>query len=152
MLTDWIARQIRGAPTQALPRDLIADAQVCASRSDLILHMPRRGRVGLLGAPDLAEEITAISAPLELLVLERDLAEWSQSASFDWLYLDAPDMSAAMRGAARLLKPGGYLIAHAFADKRRAAIVNFMCEARWPLAWWAFDADARYDVALRKPE
>lgn len=83
---------------------------------------------------------------------------------FDWIYIDSErshgGVSEAARAAATALKPGGYLVFSNFAhvDPRLVrfgvmrAVSDFMIETGWEMAYFAFDRDALYDVALRKPE
>lgn len=84
-------------------------------------------------------------------------------ATFDWIYVDADhSYEGALRDAracAPKLKPGGYLVFNDFAHIDpglgrygvHRAVVDFMLEAQWPLAYFGFQTSALYDVALRKP-
>lgn len=84
-------------------------------------------------------------------------------ASLDWAYIDADHSeTGALRDAratAPKIKPGGLIVFNDFAhiDPRlgrygvHAAVVRFMTEARWPMAYFAYEGDGLYDVALRRP-
>jgi hypothetical protein len=61
--------------------------------------------------------------------------------------------------AAPKVKSGGFLVFNDFAhiDRRlgrsgvHRAAVEFATERGWPFAWWAYEGDGLYDVALRRP-
>lgn len=84
-------------------------------------------------------------------------------AHFDWVYVDAGhDYDSAIgdaRASAPKVKPGGYLVFNDFAHVDpelgrygvHRAVVDFCLEAGWPLAFFALDGAALYDVALRRP-
>ncbi len=85
-------------------------------------------------------------------------------AHFDWIYVDAGhDYDSALgdaRASAPKVKPGGYLVFNDFAHVDpelgrygvHRAVVDFCLEAGWPLAFFALDGAALYDVALRRPD
>lgn len=83
--------------------------------------------------------------------------------TFDWVYIDADHSYAGTTrdafAAAAKVKPGGYLVFNDFAHLDphlgaygvHRAVVEFAIAKDWPLAWFAFDGDALYDVALQRP-
>jgi len=83
---------------------------------------------------------------------------------FDWIYVDAGhSYSAVMADAlasAPKVKPGGYLAFNDFAHIDpflgrygvHRAVIDFAMQMRWPIAFFAFQQYAIYDVALRKPK
>lgn len=84
--------------------------------------------------------------------------------SFDWIYVDADhSYEGALRDArasSAKLKPGGYLVFNDFAiiDPHlghygvHRAVLQFINEVRWPMAYFALEPYALYDVAFRKPQ
>jgi hypothetical protein len=84
-------------------------------------------------------------------------------AYFDWIYVDTDHSYDATitdaRASAPKVRPDGYLVFNDFAhiDPEvgrygvHRAVVDFAIEARWPMAFLAYDNCALYDVALRKP-
>jgi SAM-dependent methyltransferase len=81
---------------------------------------------------------------------------------FDWIYIDADHSYAGVvrdtAASAAKLKPGGYLVFNDFAHIDpllgrygvHQAVVEFALAQRWPMAFFAFNGAALYDVALRK--
>jgi SAM-dependent methyltransferase len=84
-------------------------------------------------------------------------------AHFDWIYVDADHSYAGVArdaaASAAKLKPGGYLIFNDFAHIDpfvgrygvHRAVIEFAIAHRWPMAFFAFNPAALYDVALQKP-
>ena len=82
---------------------------------------------------------------------------------FDWVYIDADHSYAGTSrdafAAAPKVKHGGYLVFNDFAhlDPQlgaygvHRAVVEFAIAKDWPFAWFAYDANALYDVALQRP-
>jgi hypothetical protein len=82
---------------------------------------------------------------------------------FDWVYIDADHSFAGTsrdaRAAAPKVKPGGYLVFNDFAHLDpylgaygvHRAVVEFAIARDWPFAWFAYDGNALYDVALQRP-
>ncbi|MGI9407860.1 MAG: class I SAM-dependent methyltransferase [Hyphomicrobiaceae bacterium] len=83
---------------------------------------------------------------------------------FDWIYIDGDhsyeSVLADARTSAPKIKPGGYIVFNDFAHidpslgrygVHRAA-VDFALEKDWPLALFAYQNSALYDVAFQKPE
>ena len=82
---------------------------------------------------------------------------------FDWIYIDADHSYEAVmrdaRVAAAKVKPGGYLVFNDFAHVDpylgaygvHRAVIDFATEQEWGFAWFAFEPNALYDVALRRP-
>ena len=82
---------------------------------------------------------------------------------FDWIYIDADHSYAGTlkdaRASASKLKPGGFMVFNDFAhiDLKlgrygvHRAVSDFMRQEKWPMCLFAFDTNALYDVALRKP-
>lgn len=151
-MPDWlrrIGRTARAVATPAstsppMPRELIAECRVCANRDDLVLHMPRGGRVAEVGVQRglFSRHILAVSDPhqldlidLDFSLLEPDVRADSRAvmhqgdsaamlasfadATFDWIYIDADHSyegcARDARAAAPKLKPGGYLLFNDFA-------------------------------------
>jgi hypothetical protein len=85
-------------------------------------------------------------------------------ASFDWIYIDADHSYAGVRRdaavAAEKVRPGGFLVFNDFAHADpylgaygvHRAVVEFAVERKWPLVWLAYEPNALYDVALKRPE
>lgn len=82
---------------------------------------------------------------------------------FDWIYVDGDHSyqgaGGDARAAANKVKPGGYLVFNDFAHAdpylgaygvHRAA-VEFAVTHGWTFAWWAYEPNGLYDVALRRP-
>jgi len=84
-------------------------------------------------------------------------------AYFDWIYIDADHSYkgtiADARASAPKVKPLGYLVFNDFAhiDPEAGrygvhrAVVDFAIEGNWPMAFFAYNNIALYDVALQKP-
>lgn len=84
-------------------------------------------------------------------------------ASFDWIYIDADHSYEGCArdavAAAPKVKPGGFLVFNDFAhlDTKlgvygvHRAVTKFARDYRWPFAFWAYQVDGLYDVALKKP-
>lgn len=82
---------------------------------------------------------------------------------FDWIYIDADhSYDGVLRDsevAARKVKPGGYLVYNDFAHVDpflgsygvHRAVVGFATANRWPFAWIAYEPNALYDVAIKRP-
>jgi SAM-dependent methyltransferase len=88
----------------------------------------------------------------------------ARPSSFDLVYVDADHSYRAVvediRLAAPLVKPGGLLAFNDFARIVRPglgqfgvhqAVCEFMVAERWPMAFFAMNGEALYDVALRRP-
>lgn len=84
---------------------------------------------------------------------------------FDWIYIDGDHSYAAVcadiRAAVPKLRPGGILIFNDFARfihpgfgtfGVHKAVCEFVRDHQWPVVYWAFNGDALYDVALRRPD
>jgi len=84
-------------------------------------------------------------------------------AYFDWVYIDADHSYAGVKrdanAAAAKVKPGGYLVFNDFAHVDPSlgtygvhrAVVEFATINGWSFAWLAYQKNALYDVALRRP-
>ena len=82
---------------------------------------------------------------------------------FDWIYIDAdhsyPGCLADAQAASVKVKPGGYLVFNDFAHTDlehgrygvHRAVTQFAVDNDWPFAWWAYERNGLYDVALRRP-
>ncbi len=82
---------------------------------------------------------------------------------FDWIYIDADHSYSGVRrdiqAASDKVRPGGFLVFNDFAHVDpylgaygvHRAVIEFAVERQWPLAWWAYDPNALYDVALQRP-
>jgi predicted O-methyltransferase YrrM len=85
-------------------------------------------------------------------------------AHFDWIYVDGDHSYEGVirdaNAAAHKVKPGGYLVFNDFAHIDpylgtygvHRAVVDFAVAQQWAFAWLAYQPDALYDVALRRPE
>lgn len=85
-------------------------------------------------------------------------------ASMDWIYIDGDHSYAAVvadaAAAATKVRPGGYLVFNDFAHADpflgqyglHRAVVEFALREQWPFVFLAYEANALYDVALRRPE
>lgn len=81
----------------------------------------------------------------------------------DWIYIDGDHSyegtSTDAREAAEKVKPGGYLVFNDFAHADpylgaygvHRAVVEFAVTRGWKFAWWAYEPNALYDVALQRP-
>jgi hypothetical protein len=82
---------------------------------------------------------------------------------FDWIYIDGDHSYEGASGDARVaaakVKPGGYLVFNDFAHADpylgaygvHRAVVGFAVARGWKFAWWAYEPNALYDVALQRP-
>ena len=88
-----------------------------------------------------------------------------EDESFDWVYIDADHTYAGVKKDIELamgkVKPGGYLVFNDFARINRdgygtfgvhQAVCEFINAHQWPMAYFCFQGEALYDVALKKPE
>jgi SAM-dependent methyltransferase len=84
---------------------------------------------------------------------------------FDWAYIDGDHSYAAVRAdieaAWSKVRPGGLLIFNDFARYNHPgfgafgvhkAVCEFVRDRRWPVVFWAFNGEALYDIALRRPD
>jgi hypothetical protein len=84
---------------------------------------------------------------------------------FDWVYIDGDHSYAAVRAdidaAWSKVRPGGLLIFNDFARYNHPgfgtfgvhkAVCEFVRDRRWPVVFWAFNGEALYDVAIRRPD
>jgi Methyltransferase domain len=134
-----LARSLRSEPySRALTPELVAGCVFCASRFEMIGHLPKGGRVIELGTyeGDFARRILDIAAPRELHLVDIDYTPFNPAGLtgpevtrheglthaviagfpdgyFDWIYIDAQhDYDGVMRDARAAMpkvKPGGYL-------------------------------------------
>ena len=82
---------------------------------------------------------------------------------FDWIYIDGDHSYEGARRdaviAAAKVKPGGHLVFNDFAHADpylgaygvHRAVTEFAVNRRWKFVWWAYEPNALYDVALRRP-
>jgi len=82
---------------------------------------------------------------------------------FDWIYIDGDHSYEGASGDARVaaskVKPGGYLVFNDFAHADpylgaygvHRAVVEFAVKQGWRFAWWAYEPNGLYDVALQRP-
>lgn len=176
-------------PAQHVPRHLLDGARICASRYELLTRLPRGGIVAELGTQrgHFARAIMATSQPKELHLVDVDYTDFDARGlsaptvirhvgrsddviasfppdHFDWIYVDADHsyrgVTSDAHAAAKVLKPGGYLVFNDFAHVDpylgrygvMRAVTDFMIESGWEMAYFALEPNALYDVALRKPE
>jgi predicted O-methyltransferase YrrM len=86
------------------------------------------------------------------------------SCYFDWIYIDADHSYAGClkdaRASADKIRPGGYMVFNDFAhiDPHlgrygvKRAVMDFIHQNRWRVAFLALDAHGLYDIALTKPD
>jgi hypothetical protein len=82
---------------------------------------------------------------------------------FVWIYIDGDHSyegaSRDARAAATKVKPGGHLVFNDFAHADpylgaygvHRAVTEFAVTRGWTFAWWAYEPNGLYDVALRRP-
>jgi len=82
---------------------------------------------------------------------------------FDWIYIDGDHSyggaSGDARAAATKVKPGGHLVFNDFAHADpylgaygvHRAVAEFAVTRGWKFAWWAYEPNGLYDVALQRP-
>ena len=128
----------------SLPADLVGDCRMCATREDLLNHLPKGAVVAELGTETgkFAREILDRTAPERLHLIDIDFSKTDPAvmrdprvtchngltyatlgqfpdAHFDWIYVDADHSYAGVMRDARAsmpkLKPGGYLVFNDFA-------------------------------------
>jgi SAM-dependent methyltransferase len=131
-------------PPPALPMELIAQCRMCASRDQLVEHLPKLGRIAELGTArgDFARHILAVCDPAKLHLIDIDLSMVDAQVAadprvvatrgyshdviasfpdghFDWIYVDADHsyagVSRDIAAAAPKVKPGGFLVFNDFA-------------------------------------
>lgn len=95
--------------------------------------------------------------------LSHQVLERFPDSHFDWIYIDGDHSYAGVlrdaEAAARKVKPGGYLVFNDFAHADpflgtygvHRAVVSFAISRAWPFSWIAYDPNALYDVALKRP-
>ena len=134
---------VKGQSSMAIPPELLADCRVCASRNELVSHLPRGGRVAEVGTyrGQFARHILACGpAELHLIDIDFSLLDPAVAADarvamhrglshemlaqfpddhFDWIYIDGDHSyvgaSRDARMAATKVKPGGHLVFNDFA-------------------------------------
>jgi hypothetical protein len=134
----------RGQKSAQLPASLIDGCQLCASRYDLIEHLPSGGVIAEVGTDSgrFARKILDICNPERLHLIDLDFSRLDPTVAqdsrvslhrgashealktfpdgiLDWIYIDADhSFSAVARDAAvaaSKVKPGGYLVFNDFA-------------------------------------
>lgn len=177
-----------GGPSPLVPSHLLTECRVCASREELLRHMPKGAMVAEVGVEHgiFSRRILDETSPAALHLVDLDFGALDPSlprdprvtmhtgfshevlaafpnAHFDWIYIDADHSYAGVRRDAQVasakVKPGGYLVFNDFAHMDpylgaygvHRAVVEFAVERDWPFAWWAYQPNALYDVALRRP-
>jgi SAM-dependent methyltransferase len=134
---------VKGQRSMAIPPELLADCRVCASRNELVSHLPRGGRVAEVGTyrGQFARHILACE-PAELHLIDIDFSSVDPAVvadarvamhrglshemlaqfpddHFDWIYVDGDHSyegaSRDARVAATKVKPGGHLVFNDFA-------------------------------------
>ncbi len=179
----------RGEPSPRLPAHLLEACKMCASRNDMLLDLPKHGRVAEIGTDKgtFARRILKRNEPAELHIVDIDISQLSRDVAvnpkvkvhvgrsteviggfpndhFDWIYIDADHSFAGgladAEAASEKVKPGGYLVFNDFAHTDlehgrygvHRAVTQFAVEKDWPFAWWAYEPNGLYDVALRRPK
>lgn len=134
----------RGAPSGDLPKGLLADCRLCASRYELVTALPRGGRIAEIGTDkgEFAQHILATCDPVSLHLVDLDFSALTPALRqdvrvqlhdglshevlaafpddyFDWVYIDADHSYAGVtrdaNAAASKVKPGGFLVFNDFA-------------------------------------
>jgi predicted O-methyltransferase YrrM len=132
---------------QASPRltpELVAECRVCASRAELLKHLPHGARVAEVGVEHgyFSQRILSATDPTELHLIDLDFGKLDPllkrdprvhfhkgfshevlasfpDASFDWIYIDADHSYEGVRRdaevAASKVRPGGFLVFNDFA-------------------------------------
>ncbi len=173
-------------PSPRLPASAFAEARLMASREALIASLPKGGRVLEIGTDrgDFARKILALAEPESLSVIDIDYSRFddrlradpritclkgaAQSVlagfephHFNWIYVDAShtyaDVKADARAAARVVRPGGYLVFNDFAHIDpflgrygvHRAVSEFILESGWQIHAMSYDPHGLYDLALR---
>ena len=84
-------------------------------------------------------------------------------AHFDWIYIDADHSYEGVlrdaNAAATKVKSGGFLVFNDFAHADpflgaygvQRAVADFVVSNRWPIVWLAYNVNALYDIALKRP-
>ncbi|WP_134496530.1 class I SAM-dependent methyltransferase [Microvirga pakistanensis] len=145
----WVrlARHAMAAPAQAshrLPPELLTECRVCASRYELLKHLPRKARVAEIGVEHgrFSQHILSVTDPSEFHLVDLDFGALSPELrrdprvsirqgyshevlnsfaddSFDWIYIDADHSYEGVKrdanAAAAKVRPGGFLIFNDFA-------------------------------------
>jgi hypothetical protein len=97
-------------------------------------------------------------------MLTTDFLAGREAGAFDWIYVDADHgYDAVVRDIAAAkgrVKPGGLLVFNDFARIVRPglgvfgvhqAVSEFLAAEGWPVAYFCFQGEALYDIALRRP-
>ncbi|MBL8552418.1 MAG: class I SAM-dependent methyltransferase [Hyphomonadaceae bacterium] len=132
------------APSPPLPQGLVEQCRVCASREDLLLRLPKGGRIAEVGVETgaFSRRILQVAEPRELHLIDLDFSRIDAAVRadprailhkapssvaiasfpddhFDWIYIDAdhsyPGVRRDIEAAAAKVAPGGYLVFNDFA-------------------------------------
>lgn len=135
---------VKGRKSPELPPELVTECRVCASRRDLVKHMPHGARVAEVGVEHgyFSQHILSATNPAELHLIDLDFGKLDPSlngdprvrihrgfshevlaafpdAHFDWIYIDADHSYEGVRRdaavAATKVRPGGFLVFNDFA-------------------------------------
>jgi len=91
------------------------------------------------------------------------VAQAWQGPPLDLIFIDGDHSYEGASGDARVaaskVKPGGYLVFNDFAHADpylgaygvHRAVVEFAVKQGWRFAWWAYEPNGLYDVALQRP-
>lgn len=136
--------RVPGQSSPKLPQKLVAECRLCASRYELLKHLPQEARVAEVGVEHglFSQRILSTANPTELHLIDLDFGALDSSlrgdprvrvhqglshevlasfpdASFDWIYIDADHSYAGVRRdaavAATKVRPGGFLVFNDFA-------------------------------------
>jgi hypothetical protein len=143
-------------------------AEIGTQRGDFARHILATAAPAELHLIDLDFSSLAADVAADRRVVRHDgnshlILQQFPDAHFDWIYVDADHSFAGVKrdaaAAAAKVKPGGYLVFNDFAHVDtelgaygvHRAVVEFANERQWPFCWLAYQPNALYDVALRRP-
>jgi hypothetical protein len=143
-------------------------AEVGTYRGDFARHILRSCDPAELHLIDLDVSLLdpAVAADQRVTVhrgLSDEMLPRFPDGHFDWIYIDGDHSYGGAgrdaRAAATKVKPGGHLVFNDFAHADpylgaygvHRAVTEFAVTRGWTFAWWAYEPNGLYDVALRRP-
>jgi hypothetical protein len=143
-------------------------AEVGTARGDFAMHILAAAEPSELHLIDLdfADLHAALRADARVTLhpgLSHEVLARFPDDYFDWIYIDADHSFVGVLrdadAAAGKVRPGGHLVFNDFAhcDSElgaygvHRAVVEFATTRQWPFSWFAYEPNALYDVALRRP-
>lgn len=174
------------AGSPILPPELFEGARFMASRQALVASLPPADRALEVGTDTgaFARFILDHARPKRLDIIDIDYSRFDQTlaedprvhchtgrsaevlarfepASFDWVYIDAShrydDVVADARAAARVVRPGGFLVFNDYAHVDpflgrygvHKAVSEFLVETRFLIYALSYNRMGLYDLAIR---